>query len=277
MAGRTPPRGAKPPALRVRSTLVVETPRGAFTGKRWMELLAAIDHAPSITAAAKAVGLSYKAAWDAVEAMNNLADAPLVVRTKGGRGGGGAQLTPQGRVLVASFAAAQLQNDQFVASLNTGAADAAAGLKLLGRLALRTSARNHLAGTVTRVVQGAVNAQVELKLGGGGVIVAIITLESLARLALAPGTPVIALVKASSVMVAAGTRPLRLSARNQLAGKVARLVPGAVNAEVVIDIGGGKTLAAVVTVEALEALGLAAGKPALALFKASSVILALAD
>lgn len=48
-------------------------------------LLDAIGQTGSITAAAKAVGLSYKAAWDAIDTMNNLAGEPLVVRTTAAR------------------------------------------------------------------------------------------------------------------------------------------------------------------------------------------------
>ena len=62
-------------AFRINSAITVESRHGAAVGKRWMELLAAIGSEQSITAAAKRVGLSYKAAWDAIEAMNNLADA----------------------------------------------------------------------------------------------------------------------------------------------------------------------------------------------------------
>ena len=76
-------------AFRINSAITVESRRGAAVGKRWMELLAAIGSEQSITAAAKNVGMSYKAAWDAVEAMNNLADRALVERAVGGKGGGG--------------------------------------------------------------------------------------------------------------------------------------------------------------------------------------------
>jgi molybdate transport system regulatory protein len=54
---------------------------------------------------------------------------------------------------------------------------------------------------------------------------------------------------------------------------VASLTPGAVNAEVVIDIGGGTRIAAIITQASLKSLKLAPGVPATALFKASSVIL----
>ena len=67
-------------------------PRTGGIGARRIALLEAIGAAGSITAAAKSVGLSYKGAWDAVNAINNLADRPLVQGSTGGAGGGGTQL-----------------------------------------------------------------------------------------------------------------------------------------------------------------------------------------
>ena len=55
-------------------------------GKNRIDLLAQIDATGSITAAARAVGMSYKGAWDAIDAMNNLAGEPLVLRAAGGKG-----------------------------------------------------------------------------------------------------------------------------------------------------------------------------------------------
>jgi molybdate transport system regulatory protein len=57
---------------------------------------------------------------------------------------------------------------------------------------------------------------------------------------------------------------------------VSRLQPGAVNAEVVIDLAGGASLAAIVTNDSATGLDLAVGRPVTAMFKASSVILAVA-
>ena len=69
---------------------------------------------------------------------------------------------------------------------------------------------------------------------------------------------------------------LRLSARNQLAGTVTRVLPGAVNTEVVLSLPGGGSVAAVVTNTSADALGLTIGAAATAVFKASSVILGVA-
>ena len=90
---------------RLRGTLSVDTEFGSFLGDTRIRLLEAIDKHGSITQAAKAVPLSYKAAWDAIDAMNNLADQPLVLRSTGGRNGGGTQLTEHGRKTIALYRA----------------------------------------------------------------------------------------------------------------------------------------------------------------------------
>jgi molybdate transport system regulatory protein len=137
---------------------------------------------------------------------------------------------------------------------------------------MKSSARNHLVGTVSAVTIGAVNDVVEISLPGGQRIVAVVTHESANSLGLANGSEAFALIKASSVIVVADLAGARLSARNQLAGTVSRVQAGAVNAEIVIDIGAGLSIAAIVTQESASSLGLSAGSPATAIFKASSVI-----
>lgn len=243
-------------------------------GHQRVELLAHIAQAGSITQAAKAAGLSYKAAWDAIDTMNNLAGEPLVERLTGGKGGGGTRLTARGQQLVDNFRKIEQVHHAFLERLNRQAGMLADDLALLGRLGMKTSARNQFFGTVRRVRKGAVNDEVELELAGGQAIVAVVTRESLQNLGLAPGRQAYALVKSSSVIVMTGSGA-RLSARNQLAGSVARVVRGAVNAEVVIGLEGGGTVAATITNESLDALALEEGVEATALFKASSVILGL--
>jgi molybdate transport system regulatory protein len=137
---------------------------------------------------------------------------------------------------------------------------------------MRTSARNQLPATVSSVTPGAVNDEVELTLAGGQRIVAIVTHQSAQILGLTPGVAAFALIKASSVIVVTDLGSARLSARNQLSGTVIRLQPGAVNAEVVVDVGSGLKIAAVVTQESAHSLGLASGSAVTAIFKASSVI-----
>ncbi len=239
-------------------------------------LLAAIAAHGSITQAAKAVGMSYKGAWDAVETMNNLAGAPLVERLAGGRGGGGTRLTEPGARLVAQFHRLEALHRRFIEQLGRQpVGEDIDDINLLQVLNMKTSARNQFLGTAETVTRGAVNDEVVLRIVGGQRIVAVVTHESAESLGLAPGAQAFALVKASSVIVAVAVEGARLSARNQLAGTIARVVPGAVNAEVTIALPGGGTIAATITLDSAEVLELAAGMPATALFKASSVIVGM--
>ena len=68
---------------------------------------------------------------------------------------------------------------------------------------------------------------------------------------------------------------MRISARNQLKGTVVDIREGAVNAIVVIDIGGGNKVSSSITIEAVRELGLKVGSPAYAVIKATSVMVAI--
>lgn len=137
---------------------------------------------------------------------------------------------------------------------------------------MKTSARNQFTGPVSRIQRGAVNDEIEIQTAGSHKIVAVVTHESANGLALKEGAQAFALVKASSVIIVTGAETAHFSARNRLTGKVSRLVPGAVNTEVVIDLPGGGAVAAIITNESANALALTIGGTATAIFKASSVI-----
>jgi len=139
---------------------------------------------------------------------------------------------------------------------------------------MRTSARNLFLGHVKAIKRGPVNAEVTIDLGGGDEIAAVVTSESVESLELSLGKDCHALIKASWVIVT-NDDTLQTSARNRLCGTVTHCKVGPVNAEVVIGLKGGKSVAAIVTQESVERLGLHEGAPACALIKASHVILAV--
>ncbi|MDP2026546.1 TOBE domain-containing protein [Sulfuriferula sp.] len=248
---------------------------GKRAGKGRIELLEAIAGTGSIAAAAKAVGLSYKGAWQAVEEMNNLSREPLVVRTSGGRHGGGTVLTPHGLQVVALFKRLNEEYRQFFAALGRGMEDFSQFVQLIRRMDMKTSARNEFLGRVKALNRGPVNAEVILDIGGGNDLVAIITQESVDNLGLVIGKEAYALIKAPWVIITAADSQLKTSARNKLCGVVSRCQEGAVNGEVVIDLVGGKSVAAIITNESIKSLGLKEGIPACALIKASHIILAV--
>ncbi|MBY0578850.1 MAG: TOBE domain-containing protein [Burkholderiales bacterium] len=139
---------------------------------------------------------------------------------------------------------------------------------------MKTSARNEFLGKVKSLENGPVNTEVILDIGGSD-LVAIITHESVDALGLKVGGEAYALIKAPWVIVTPGSSTLKTSARNRLCGVVTQCHEGAVNGEVVIELAGGKHIAAIITNESLKSLGLKVGAPACAHIKASHIILAV--
>ncbi|GGK04096.1 TOBE domain-containing protein [Pseudomonas matsuisoli] len=243
-----------------------------------IRLLEAIERDGSISQAAKAVPLSYKAAWDAVDQINNLSERPLVARATGGAGGGGTRLTPYGKQVVALYRALEADYQSTVAritaALDQGEASDIEGFRrLVQRLQWRSSARNQFHGRIERIAGDGVESEVQVRLDDATVLAAVITGESVENLELAEGVEVLALIKASSVMIAREDG-LRISARNQLWGEVSRVHEGPVNDEITVALPSGRSIAAVITRASSEALELSPGVRACAFFKASSVLLA---
>jgi molybdate transport system regulatory protein len=249
----------------------LKTSGKSFLGSGRVYLLELIGKTGSISKAAKEMGMSYKAAWDAVDAMNNLSDEPLVARNTGGKGGGGTTLTAKGEETVRVFKALENKYEQFLASIVDNAADFDTLYKNLRRINMKTSARNQLFGTIDKIVKGAVNSEVELDIGGGNKIVAVITNDSVESLGFEVGEEAYAIIKASWIIISK-EKPKKLSARNIIEAKVSDIIPGAVNSEVKMKVAD-KTLAAVVTNEAIKELKIKENDTVYAIFKASNVIL----
>jgi molybdate transport system regulatory protein len=85
-------------------SLRIDLPQGRI-GPGKIDLLEAIDREGSISAAGRALGMSYKRAWDLVDALNKLIGEPVVAASTGGHRGGGATLTDAGRGLVSDYRA----------------------------------------------------------------------------------------------------------------------------------------------------------------------------
>ena len=230
-------------------------------------LLEAVEDLGSISAAAKRLGLSYRGAWDAVQAMNNLFDAPLVAAAPGGKAGGEASVTPRGRAVIAAFRQVEREIAQTLARLEGGFGE------VFWSLGMRTSARNALRGVVASIDHGGVKGKVAVDIGGEVPLVAVITRQSIEDLALAPGKPVIALIKSSFVTLS--REGVASDAINQLCGEIVMREDDESGGEIMLDVGGGKMLTASLAVEAASALGLGPGDRARAAVEPSHVILAV--
>jgi molybdate transport system regulatory protein len=248
----------------------------AHIGDVRISLLEKIGETGSITKAAKGVGISYKTAWDAVDAMKNISGEALVESLTGGKGGGGTRLTQAGQKIVQTYRLIQKEHQRFLSGIREGLEDFDHSFQLIRRLAMKSSARNQFFGKVTAIRGGSVNAEVELSLNGEDKITATITHESLENLSFKIGSEAWALIKASWVILSTEDGDIKISVRNRLHGTVSRLTKGLVNSDVVLTLKGGNTVSAMVTNDSIEHMGLEVGAKACALFKASSVILGVA-
>lgn len=236
---------------------------------RRMKLLEAVHQTGSISGAAKAIGMTYKAAWDAIDAINNRAAKPVVVSQHGGAGGGGAVLSEYGEELITAFSKLEAMQQELTKLFERHQIEHLT--HDLRSILMKTSARNTFSGTIKSLTKGAVNAEVVLGLQGNDKITAIITNASVENMELAVGKPAFAMVKANFIIVS--PEPMSTSARNQLCGVVERVTDGSVNAEVVIKLAGGNLVTAIITEGSTQSLGLKAGDKACAIIKASHVII----
>ncbi|MVV51097.1 LysR family transcriptional regulator [Pseudomonas sp. PB120] len=231
-------------------------------------LLQHIAEQGSITRAAKSAGLSYKAAWDAIDELNNLALKPLVERSVGGKGGGGAKLSSEGERVLRLYQKLQVLQAQVLE-----AAEDASDLDLLSRLMLRTSARNQLHGKVTAIESQGRNDLIRLELAGGVSIDAQITHDSTLRLDLEPGAEVFALIKAGW-MELLGIDQSPTSGNNCLKGIIEEVLDAEDGpSEVRIGLPNGQTLCALAEPLHLRTLGLGTDKSVLVQFSPSNVLL----
>lgn len=213
-----------------------------------IDILRRIGEAGSISEAARGAGVSYKAAWQAIETLGNLAGQDLVEKTVGGSGGGGAQLTAAGVQLLRS---AELMAQARAAVLAHMAAQARElGPPGLMGLGLRTSLRNQLPCTVRALKRSGGAIVVELALPDASALSSRITRESAELLGLQPGQPVIALFKATAVAVS--TRSRARPGLNRLHGVVTRAAASRADTEASLKLASG-----------LQVVGFAAGTVAL--------------
>jgi molybdate transport system regulatory protein len=261
--------------LRVHASVAFEG-RHSVAGRDRIRLLEAVGREGSISGAARAVGLSYKAAWDAIDALNALFGQPLVAARSGGQRGGGAQLTPSGLRVVEALTRLEGELTRALLRLEPGLRGSGITLSNLAPgFMLRTSARNALHGVVTGIKTDAVSARVAIAISPQATIRSIITRQSADELGLCPGRDVVALIKASLIQVASGhgVRPAR--GGNRIGGTLVRKEIGAQETELIVDVGSRARLVATVKTPQVKAMRLKNRDPLWATFDPRHVILAV--
>jgi molybdate transport system regulatory protein len=137
---------------------------------------------------------------------------------------------------------------------------------------MNLSMRNQLPGVVTAVVPGEVMATVKVRVVGGWEMTAAVTVEAVEALGVSAGSDVQVLVKSTQVALATGAVG-GVSIRNRIPGTVQSVTAGRAMTSVKLAVEGGE-LTAVITKDAADELGLAAGSSVTALVKATEVVLA---
>lgn len=258
-------------AKKVITEVYLNVDEKGYLGKGRVILLELIDKYGSISKAAKELGMSYKAAWDMIDSINNLSPYPVVESKSGGKGGGKTVLTQYGKKLLESYKTIESILNKVANEITQNVENAEELLNLYRRMNMKVSARNKILVKVKEVRKGAVNTEVIGEFSGQS-MTAIITNDAAQELDIKAGDEVYFIFKATNVIIATPDG-LKLSARNQLKGKVKEIIKGAVNSEVKVDINTA-VITATITNKAVEELQLKEGVEVLAIIKASDVIVA---
>jgi molybdate transport system regulatory protein len=235
-----------------------------------IEILRLVGESGSISQAARQAKVSYKAAWQAIDTLTNLAGVALVERAVGGSGGGGATLTPAGQKLLAVAGLLNETRGQVLAAFKSNELLLPRALPTLSTMSVRTSMRNQLPCEVGKLeIRGQV-ARVHLKLAGGAGLVSRITKASAELLGLQKEQAVL-LCKATAVAVSA--REATATGAQNLDGHAVRISRGASGDEVSLQLEGGLQLVGF----AAPGSGLKIKSPVQARIDESAVVIALAS
>lgn len=204
-----------------------------------VEILRLVGESGSISAAARQAGISYKAAWQAIDTLSNLAGVGLVERAVGGAGGGGARLTMAGQQLLQAAHHLAQSRRELLVHLQKNKSMLALPLPNMG---IRTSMRNQLPCQVEQLVVKGQLVRVNLALSGGALLASRITKASAELLGLHKGQRVLALCKATAVQVCPVARVSLAADLQTLPGQAVRVSRGAAGDEVSLLLDAGAQL-----------------------------------
>ena len=242
--------------MELASTLSLEMFGEPFLLEKRIRLLHAIKEHGSISKAAKAVPMSYKSAWEAVDAMNALSPEPIVYRETGGRDGGGTTVTAYGETLLETYAVLKEEHHRFLERLSQITDLEKGTFKTIGRLGLQISARNQIQAEVLKVEPGEVNARITLLLKSGQRLYSTITEEAVEDLHIEAGQTVTAICKSSNVVLLSQEDD---TFDNCLKGQVVQWEKDRTNIKVVVDIGSHDRVVSVMAVEKMDGMQIQEG------------------
>lgn len=270
--------------MELEAQLILTSDSRMFANPRRMQLLAKIAEAGSISQAAKLAGISYKAAWDAVDDLNSRADKPLIERVVGGKGGGGARLTPMGERLLKLYSLLAEIQDRALYALQDESVPLDSLLGAISQFSAQSSARNQYLAKVISVQQQNLNDLICVELEQGLQLYAEVTRSSSSRLDLLPGREVIVMIKAPAVSVKFPVPPSStiVELEQQVSDSVFNRLPGVVssyrceagNSEIVLQLCEGIEICAVLDSSFMQEVAVVEGQAMIAEIDPAQVLLA---
>ena len=257
--------------MELSSPLTLEMLGQPFLLEKRIELLHAIEEHGSISKAAKAVPMSYKSAWEAVDTMNSLSPEPIVYRETGGKDGGGTTITAYGKTLLENYALLKEEHTRFLARLAELTDIQSGTFKTIGRLAMQISARNQIQAEIISIESHNVNAKIALRLKSGQRLVSVITQEAVENLQLEKAQTVTAIFKSS--VVALSNSIIQQSDENILEGIVSKIERDEENIKVLVDIGKHDKIVSVMQRNTLEDMELCEGSTMQIMIKNNDIML----
>jgi molybdate transport system regulatory protein len=194
----------------------------SFLGRGRIELLHRIIQTGSINAAAKEMKMSYKAAWERLNSMNELADKPILQRQTGGKGGGGTTLTEYAYELIATYERLDELHRQFINRFSEAGENPELLAKILNRTFLTTSARNQIPATITQIQNHELSSVIKMLLCNKTELSSSITSKSVQSMNLHVSSDVYAIIKSSDIKVTL-EKPAELLHVNVLEGIISAL------------------------------------------------------
>lgn len=194
-------KGSRMNKFKIGSSIWIDKDKKTFLGKGRIELLKLIDKTGSLSKAAKEMKMSYKAAWDSINDMNNASEVNLIESTSGGAGGGGSKLTALARLYIELYDKIYIEQKTFFNKVEPYMDDYEMLTFFLKRDALRISARNQIKAKVFSIKENGLGSLVKLKIDDL-FLNASITSKSVKELNLKKNMEVFAIIKSSSIKIA---------------------------------------------------------------------------
>lgn len=234
-----------------------------FIGRGRIELLQNIQIHGSISKAAKAMKMSYKAAWDSVDIMNKLSNKPLVTKITGGKGGGGTVITAHAKELIHAFEeVSSLYRNYFETlsdSFNEQIIDEEDEEPVFSRLKGQICAKRNIKE----------NYEISIRLESGQILTSIESKKFVIEKDFEVDDEINFLIETNNIVLT--KEPLDNSARNLLKGKVSKINDDGMSSNITIECGKADTIHAKITTSSCEKLGIKTEDTIYAQFKAYNI------